>query len=107
MPKIFTRLFKRIVPKSVQVNIEPIPDLDEEIRILSQNCKNMVSFVNDTRLGLFDDHLIILYSIIRHMSNKIASEISRGPKIENILKLKDEYNRIEYWLLEKRNLSSS
>ena len=107
MSKIFTRLFKHIVPKPIQVNIEPLPNLDEEVKILSLKCKDMVSFVNDTRLGLFDDHLVILYDMIRSMSNKIGYEIQRGPKIENILKLKDEYNRLEYWLLEKRNLSSS
>jgi hypothetical protein len=95
------------VPRPIQINVEPLPNLDEEVKILSLKCKDMVSFVNDTRLGLFDDHLIILYSMIRSMSNKIGHEIHNGPKIENILKLKNEYNRLEYWLLEKRNLSSS
>lgn len=110
MSKIFTRLFNRAVPRIIQVNrigIEPLPNLEDEIQLLSLKCKDMVSFVNDTRLGLLDDHLIILYGMISNMGIRINREIQRGPKIENILKIKDEYNRLEYWLLEKRNLSSS
>lgn len=95
------------MPKPIQVNAEPIPDLVGELGLLSLKCKEMVSFVNDTRLGLLDDQLIILYNMIRNMSSRINHEIQRGARIENILKLKEEYSRLEYFLLEKRNLSSS
>jgi hypothetical protein len=95
------------MPRAIQVNIEPLPILEEEVEILSIKCKYMVSFVNDTHLGLLDDHLIIIYGMIRDMHDRISHEIQRGPKIENIRKINDEYTRLEYWLLEKRNLSSS
>ena len=95
------------MPRPIQVNSINAPSLGEDVQLLYLKCKDMVSFVNNTRLGLFDDHLIIIYNMLNDMSVRISHEIQRGPKTENILKIKDEYTRLEYWLLEKRNLSSS
>lgn len=92
-------MFARRVNK---IYVEPIPNVDDEVRFLLLKCKDMVSFVNDTRLGLLDHHLVILYDTIRTMNSEIYREMKKGPNVDNVLKLKSQYDRLEYWLLEKK-----